>query len=47
MYTPQTDSDQRAFFYSMDGFLSKEFDNMIGGDYDCIARAKWDNSVEI
>ena len=47
MYLPQTDSDRRAFFYSVDGFLSKEFDDMIGGGYDCIANRRLDNSMEI
>jgi len=36
IYAPQTDSHRRIFFSSLDGFISEEFDNIIGGDYNCI-----------
>jgi hypothetical protein len=42
IYAPQTDSDRRIFFSSLDGFISEKFDNIIGGDYNCISNAKLD-----
>jgi exonuclease III len=42
IYAPQTDSDRRIFFSSLDGFISEEFDNIIGGDYNCISNGKLD-----
>ena len=42
IYAPQTDTVRRAFFSSLDGFLSKDFDNIIGGDYNCISNARLD-----
>lgn len=40
IYAPQTDSDRRIFFSSLDGFISEELDNIIGGDFNCIADAR-------
>ena len=42
IYAPQTDTVRRAFFSSLGGFLSKDFDNIIGGDYNCISNARLD-----
>ena len=42
IYAPQTDTDRRAFFSSLDGFLSTDFDNIIGGDFNCISNARLD-----
>ena len=42
IYAPQTDTDRRVFFSSLDGFLSKDLDNIIGGDFNCISNARLD-----
>ena len=42
IYAPQTDTVRRALFSSLDGFLSRDFDNIIGGDYNCISNARLD-----
>ena len=42
IYAPQTDSERRTFFSCLDGFISEEFDNIIGGDYNCIVNARLD-----
>ena len=39
---PQTDTDRHAFFSSLDSFLSKDFDNIIGGDYNSISNTRLD-----
>ena len=41
-YAPQTDTDGRAFFSSLDSFLSKDFDNIIRGEYNCISNTRLD-----
>ena len=42
IYAPQTDSERRAFFSGLCNFISEDFDNIIGGDYNCIENAKLD-----
>ena len=42
IYAPQTDSERRTFFSCLDRFISEEFDNIIGGDYNCIVNARLD-----
>jgi len=42
IYAPQTDSERRTFSSGLDDFLSEEFDNIVGGDYNCILNARLD-----
>ena len=42
MYAPNTDSERRVFFSSLDDFISEEYDNIIGGDFNCILNARLD-----
>jgi len=42
IYTPQTDSERRIFFSGLDNFISEDFDDIIGGDYNCIVNTKLD-----
>ena len=42
IYVPQTDSERRTFFSGLDNFISEDFDNIIGGDYNCIENPKLD-----
>lgn len=42
IYAPQTDSERRTFFSGLGNFISADFDNIIGGDFNCIENAKLD-----
>ena len=42
IYAPQTDSDRQTFFSSLVKFISNVDDNIIGGDFNCIANVKLD-----
>ena len=42
IYAPPTDTERRNFFSSLDDFLSNRFENIIGGDFNCILDARLD-----
>ena len=42
IYAPQTDTERRTIFSGLGNFISEDFDNIIGGDYNCIENAKLD-----
>jgi exonuclease III len=42
IYAPNTDNERRIFFSNLDGFISEEYDNIIGGDFNCILNARLD-----
>ena len=42
IYAPQTDSARQTFFSSLVQFISDVNDNIIGGDFNCIANVKLD-----
>ena len=42
MYAPNTDNERRVFFSNLDDFISEEYDNIIGGDFNCILNARLD-----
>lgn len=42
VYAPQTDSARQTFFSSLDRFISKVDDNIIAGDFNCIADVRLD-----
>ena len=42
IYAPQTDSERRIFFSGLDNFISEDFENIIGGDYNCIVNTRLD-----
>ena len=36
VYTPKTDTERQTFFLILELFISREFENIIGGDYNSI-----------
>lgn len=42
IYAPHTDSARQMFFASLDKFISEVDDNIIGGDFNCIANVRLD-----
>ena len=42
IYAPNTDQERRVFFSNLDDFISEEYDNIIGGDFNCILNARLD-----
>ena len=42
IYAPNTDNERRVFFSNLDDFISEEYDNVIGGDFNCILNARLD-----
>ena len=40
IYAPNTDQERRVFFSNLDDFISEEYDNIIGGDFNCILNAR-------
>ena len=42
IYAPNTDNERRVFFSNLNVFISEEYDNIIGGDFNCILDARLD-----
>ena len=42
IYAPNTDNERRVFFSNLDDFVSEEYDNIVGGDFNCILNARMD-----
>lgn len=43
IYAPNTDDERRVFFSKLDDFIPEEYDNIIGGDFNCNLNARLDN----
>jgi len=41
-YAPTTDTQRRIFFSSLEQFISNDYDNIIGGDFNCILNTRLD-----
>ena len=42
IYAPRTDNERQTFFVKLDDFISTEHENIIGGDFNCIANQRLD-----
>ena len=41
-YAPSSDTERRTFFSDLEKFLSRDYDNIIGGDFNCIMDVRQD-----
>lgn len=42
IYVLNIDNEWRIFFLNLDGFIFEEYDNIIGGDFNCILNVRLD-----
>ena len=42
IYAPSTDNERNTFFSDLDDFISVDYDNIIGGDFNCISDVRLD-----
>ena len=42
VYAPSTDNERNTFFTDVDDFISVDYDNIIGGDFNCISDVRLD-----
>lgn len=42
IYAPRSDLERRSFFTQLETFLSDQFENILGGDFNCIADLRLD-----